>query len=115
VATFLSVPELSSASPWLNLTGSQVNYGLNDEAYEMLPSQLLSLVRADPVVRVTRSGQSIELRCTALDGYAYRVEGSTNFTNWATVSEPHYTTNGVFTLTVPASGEPQFFRAVWLP
>jgi hypothetical protein len=118
VATFLSVPELSSASPWLNLgdiTGSQVNYGLNDEAYEMLPSQLLALVRTDPVVKATRLGPSIELRCTALDGYAYRVEGSTNFTHWATVSEPHFPTNGVFTLTVPGSGEPQFFRAVWLP
>ncbi len=115
VAGFLAVPELSSASPWLNLADFQPSHGLNDEAYELLPSQLLALVRADPVVLATRAGPCIELRCQALDGYAYRVEGSASLTNWVTVSEPHFPTNGTFTLTTPATNGPQFFRAVWLP
>jgi len=114
--TFLSVPELSSASPWLNLSDSdQLKWGLTDEAYEMLPSQLLSLVRADTVVTAMRAGNSIELRFTAFDGYGYRVESSGDLATWATVSEPHYPTNGVFTLTLPANSGPQFFRALLLP
>jgi hypothetical protein len=119
VAAFLSVPEISSASPWLNLSGDsfgfQARFGLTDEAYEALPSQLLSLVRADPVATATRIGNSIEIRFTAFDGYAFRVESSSDFATWTTVSEPHYSTNGVFSLTVPATSAPQFFRAISLP
>jgi hypothetical protein len=108
-----AVPELSSAAPWLNLsTLDQVYFGLNDEAYEALPAQLLSLVRADPVVRATSGAGGVELSVNAFDGYTYRVESSTNLTTWTTLSEPHHPTNGVFTLTVPASNSPQFFRAV---
>jgi hypothetical protein len=108
-----AVPELSSAAPWLNLsTLDQVYFGLNDEAYEALPAQLLSLIRADPVVRATSGAGGVELSVNAFDGYTYRVESSTNLTTWTTLSEPHHLTNGVFTLTVPASNGPQFFRAV---
>jgi hypothetical protein len=93
---------------------AQPQWGLNDEAYEMLPSQLLSLVRADPVVTVTRSGQSIELRCIALDGHAYQIEGSTNLIHWTKLIDSHYPTNGSFTLTLPVWDWPQFFRAFWV-
>ncbi len=112
VAEFLSVPELSSASPWLNLTGAQPKWGMTDEAYEILPSQLLGLIRFDPVGTVLRSSNAFELRFTAFDGYAFRVESSMDLAAWTTVSEPHYSTNGVFALTLPASDQPQFFRAV---
>jgi hypothetical protein len=113
VAAFLIVPELSSASPFLNLQDSeQLNWGLNDEAYEAIPSQLLSRVRADPVARVARRANGFELRFTAFDGYAYRVEGSVDGAVWNIVSEPHYSTNGTFTLQVPASETMRFFRAV---
>ena len=110
------MPELSNASPWLNLSDSeQLKWGLTDEAYEMLPSQLLSLVRADPVATATRANNAIELNFTAFDGYAYRVESTTDFATWTTVSGPHYPSNGVFTLGVPLNSGPQFFRAVLLP
>jgi hypothetical protein len=113
VAAFLGVPELSSASPFLNLQDSeQLNWGLNDEAYEMIPSQLLSRVRADPVARVARRADGLELRFTAFDGYAYRVEGSIDGAVWNTFSEPHYSTNGTFTMQVPASETMRFFRAI---
>lgn len=112
----LAVPELSSTAPWLNLgTLDQVYFGLNDEAYESLPAQLLSLIRADPVVRATSGAGGVELSVNAFDGYIYRLESSTNLTTWTTLSEPHQPTNGVFTLTVPASNGPQFFRAVLVP
>jgi hypothetical protein len=115
-SAFLTVPELSSAAPWLNLSSSeQLMFGLNDETYEALPAQLLSLIRADPVVRATSGAGGVELSVTAFDGYAYRVESSTNLTTWTTLSEPHHPTSGVFTLTVPASNGSQFFRAVLVP
>jgi hypothetical protein len=113
VGAFLAVPELSSAAPWLNLSSQdQLMFGLNDEAYEALPAQFLSLVRADPVVSTTRVVGGAVLSVTAYDGYTYRVESSTNLTTWTTFNEPYHPTNGVFTLTVPASSGPQFFRAV---
>ena len=113
VSAFLTVPELSTASPWLNLSNNDaVRFGLTDEAYEALPAQLLSLVRADPVVTVTRTGADLRLHFRAFDGYAWRVESSADLSAWTTWSEPHYASNGVFTLTVPASASPQFFRAV---
>jgi hypothetical protein len=63
-------------------------------------------------VRATSGAGGVELSVNAFDGYTYRVESSTNLTTWTTLSEPHHLTNGVFTLTVPASNGPQFFRAV---
>jgi hypothetical protein len=115
VAEFLSVPELSSASAWLNLTGDQPKWGVTDEGYESLPSQLLALVRADPVGSATFSVNGIQLRFATFDGYAHRVEMTTNFIEWRPVSEPHYSTNGVLTINLPASGGSEFYRAVLLP
>jgi len=112
VTAFLSVPELSSALPWLNLDDEQLRWGLTDEAYEILPAQLLSRIRPDPVATIARAGAATELRFTAFDGYAYRVEGSIDAATWSTVSEPHDSSNGVFTVTIPAGGEHRFFRAV---
>ena len=114
VSAFLTVPELSTASPWLNLTTPDVLFfGLTDEAYEALPAQLLALVRADPVVTATRAGADLLLRFRAFDGYAWQVESSPDLNFWTTLGAPHYPSNGVFTLTVPATTSgPQFFRAV---
>ena len=113
VASLLSVPELSSNSPWLNTSNAeQLNFGLTDEAYEALPSQLLSLVRADPVVTATRSGSSIELRFAVFKRGLYRVESSTNLVTWTTFSEPHSPIRDAFILTIPATSAPQFFRVV---
>jgi hypothetical protein len=114
VSALLSVPELSTASPWLNAVGDQLKWGLNDEAYEMLPAQLLSRLRSDPFGIVLPAGDGIELRFHAWDG-TYRVEGSDDFATWETVSSPHVTTNGNFSVIVPRSGERQFFRARLLP
>ena len=112
VADLLSVPELSTASPWLNLSGDQLKWGITEEGYEMLPNQLLALVRADPVGTAAISNGTVFLHFTAEDGLAYRVESTSDFASWTKVSEPHYSTNGVFgSSVVPANG-PRFFRAV---
>ena len=73
------------------------------------------MVRPDPVGTALRSDAGIELRFTAFEGCAYRVEGSADFVAWETVSEPHYGVEGAFKLTVPLSANWKFFRAVWLP
>lgn len=112
VAAFLATPELSNESPWLNLDPEQQHLALTDVAYEILPSQLLARVRRDPVATVDRSGSALTLRFNVFDGYAYRVESSDDGWVWNTVSEPHHSTNGVFTVTLSASNSHQFYRAV---
>ncbi len=48
----LAVPELTVASPLLNTNSAMViQRGINDEAYERLPQQILGLLKADPVPR----------------------------------------------------------------
>ena len=47
LAEFLQVPELTIASPWLNTASNpQLWFGLNDSAYERIPQQILSLLKA---------------------------------------------------------------------
>ncbi len=116
VAAFLSVPELSSQSPWLNLSDpEQARFALSDEAYEALPSQLLSKVRPDSFATATRTGATMELRFTAFDGYRFRVEHADASLDWQPFSEPHYSTNGTFGVPVTPSLQHRFFRAVLLP
>ena len=105
VSTFLSVPELSTTSPWLDQTGEQWKFGLTDEAYEILPSQLLARVRPDPVGFAGRGENSIALRFSVWDGPAYGVECSADGNLWTPFSAPHHGTNGVFTLTAHARSE----------
>lgn len=73
---------------------------------------MLAWVRPDPV---GLAGDSIALRFSVWDGPAYGVESSADGNLWTPFSAPHHGTNGVFTLTAPASASPQFFRAVLLP
>jgi hypothetical protein len=112
-AALLSVPELSSASPWLNLSSTeQLQFGLTDEAYEALPSQLLSLVRSDLVVTATRNESGVELRFSVFRTGLYRVESSADLVTWTTFSDGHVPNRGTFSLTVPAASAPRFFRVV---
>ncbi|MBI3882318.1 MAG: hypothetical protein HY301_19955 [Verrucomicrobia bacterium] len=53
LATLLTAPELSVASPYLGATPSDMaNYALNDAAVERLPQQLLSLLNVEDAARV---------------------------------------------------------------
>jgi hypothetical protein len=45
VGDLLQVPELTVRSPFLNQTGNQPKWGLDDFAYEQIPQQILSLLR----------------------------------------------------------------------
>ena len=57
----LSAPELTVASPFLNLTGDQTNYGISDAIYERIPQQTLSLLRlGEPRYVIYSYGQSLK-------------------------------------------------------
>ena len=57
----LSVPELTEASPFLNLSAVQKEQGLNDAVMEWLPQQMLSLVRVgEPRFVVYSYGQTLK-------------------------------------------------------
>jgi hypothetical protein len=48
-----AVPELTTASPFLNLSGNgaQLKFGLNDEIFERIPQQVLGLLKVDSAPR----------------------------------------------------------------
>lgn len=111
----LASPALSLASPWLNQSSNiQLQRGLADEAYECLPAQLLSLVRADSIGTISPSAGVGRIEFTGFDGYAYAIEVSTNLLNWTVIST-HYPTNGVFRFTDAGVSEKKFYRSVLQP
>jgi hypothetical protein len=115
VAAIFAVPHLSSASPWLDLSGHQPPFGLNDEAFEILPAQLLARVRADSVGQSSRAARELTLRFSGFDGHSYSIESSPDAQTWSKFSTSHSPSNGVFTHSVPSTAAAQFFRAVLLP
>ncbi len=79
-----------------------------------LPAQSITLlVLPEPKPRLeTEPGY---LRLTGTPGQLYRIEGSTNFTQWLAVST-NTATASPLVLPTPMTVPPfQFFRAVWLP
>ena len=117
VSEILSVPELTTSSPWLNLGSSkQLNLGLNDEAYESIPQQILSKLRNDPIAQISVSGNTVQLHFTVFSGHDYDVETSGDLENWTTLqtlSAP----DGVLDLSDPDGLSPahRFYRTVLLP
>lgn len=112
----LATPELSLSSPWLDRSGqNQLTRSITDEAYEKLPSQLLSLVRADSEATLVSVHSPWQIRFTGSDNYPYVVEWSTNLLNWTAVST-NYPTNSVFIFTDGSVQSPRsFYRSVLLP
>ncbi|MBI4326735.1 MAG: hypothetical protein HY674_15945, partial [Chloroflexi bacterium] len=62
IGDVLATPELTDLSPFLNLSvAEQYQYGVSDQAYERLPLQILSLLKADePRLVVYAFGQSLK-------------------------------------------------------
>jgi hypothetical protein len=110
----LATPELSLASPWLNTNNSRNSP--SDEAYEMIPSQLLPRLREDSIGSLISVSNQTRVQFTGYDHYAYAVEASRDLVHWVTVGtkRPCY---GIFTLPIPPrlnSGR-IFYRSVLLP
>ncbi len=112
----LAVPELTLASPFLNVTGVSA-LSITDEAYEKIPSQLLPFLRPDSIGEILQAVGGMEIRFSGLEGYPYRIEVSSNLTEWIAVAT-NTPSNGVFTFLdspAPAAPAARFYRCFLLP
>jgi hypothetical protein len=106
-----ATPQLSIASPFLVAAGSS-KYGINDAAYEALPSQLLAqLGVASQGTLISTNGQWIA-QFTGAVGHSYVLQSSPDLVHWTSLgrSSP---INGQVSFGLPAatSGAAQFYRS----
>ena len=113
VGDILATAQLAEQSPFL--TGLNLTNAISDAFYEIIPSQLLSLLRADSIGSVgLMNGQSL-FQFTGYDGHAYIIQASSNLVNWVSVST-NYPVNGMlnFTNSATQNANQQFYRSVLL-
>jgi hypothetical protein len=112
----LEIPQLTEQSPFLNWSNPvQQQPGISDEAYEVIPSQLLPRLRADSIGSIVSLNGQINVQFTGYDDHAYAVEVSSNLLDWMDVST-NFPSNGTFSFTNSAglNANPQFYRSVLL-
>jgi len=114
----LQTAALSEQSPWLNVIDfDQKKYGITDEAYEAIPSQLLPLLRTDSFGAVVQTNGGWNLQFSGADGYDYALQTSTDLVHWNFVST-NCPVQGTFTIPVASPSDNQnrcFYRSVLLP
>jgi hypothetical protein len=110
--SILATPQLAEQSPFL--VGVNTNV-INDEAYEIIPSQLLALLRADSIGSVVLMDSQPFVQFTGSDGHTYAIQASSDLVNWVSVST-NCPVNGVvsFTNQIMPSANQQFYRSVLL-
>jgi hypothetical protein len=116
IGDILAISQLTEQSPFLNVSdGVQITNGISDEAYEAIPSQMLSLLRTDSIGSVASLNGQIIVQFTGYDDHAYAVEVSSNLMDWTDLST-NYPSNGTFSFTNSAvlDGTPQFYRSILL-
>jgi hypothetical protein len=117
IGDLLAIPELSTASPWIDTNGIyQLYSSMNDETCEALPSQLLPMLRPDSMASVSQNSGTLQVQFSGADGYAYVVQTSPDLLSWTPVST-NYPANGAFNFVeVPPPGAPRrFYRSVLRP
>jgi hypothetical protein len=125
IGLVFATPELSVRSPFLNTNGggiggrsgaaSPLNFGITDQAYEMIPSQLLPLLRIDAVAKMLSTNGQMQLEFGGYDGLEYAIQASPDLVNWQDISS-NYTAFGTCTVTLPTTtNSPQFYRTRLLP
>ena len=116
VGDILAIPQLSVNSPFLNWNdGVQQKRGINDEAYEIIPSQLLALLRADSIGSVATANGLVVIQFTGYDDHNYAIEVSPNLVDWTSIAT-NSPVGGVFSFTnspMP-DANPQFYRSILL-
>jgi hypothetical protein len=116
VGDILAIPQLTVNSPFLNWNDNvQQQRGISDEVYEMIPSQLLPLLRADSIGSVAAVNGQVVIQFTGYDGHSYAIEVSSDLVDWIGIAT-NSPACGTFSFTnSPASNaNPQFYRSVLL-
>jgi hypothetical protein len=113
VGDILATPQLAEQSPFL--TGLNATNSISDANYEIISSQLLSLLRADSTGSITLTNSQPVLQFTGYDGHPYAIQTSSDLVNWVSIST-NYPVNGVFSFTDSTilNTNHQFYRSVLL-
>ncbi len=116
VGDILAIFQLTQQSPYLNWNDSvQQQGGISDAAYEIIPGQLLPLLRADSVGSLVSTNGQITAQFSGYDNHTYAVEASSNLVDWARISTNRSVNGGFgFTNVTPANASRQFYRSVLL-
>jgi hypothetical protein len=116
VGDVLATEQLTEQSPFLDWSDPvQQTSGISDEAYEIIPSQLLSLLRMDSTGSVVWSNGQLVVNFTGWNLHLYAIQVSSDLVNWVSLST-NYPVNGTFSYTnsVAPTTSPQFYRTLWL-
>jgi hypothetical protein len=112
----LSAPEISVSSPWLNTSDpGQIQYGISDAAYEMIPAQLLPQLRPDSTGGIFFTNGVWCAQFSGADAFDYILQSSPDLVNWSIVvtNQP---VRGKLTTPLPLANPPQiFYRTILLP
>jgi hypothetical protein len=114
VGDILTAPQLTDQSPFLNRSSNtQITRGISDEAYEIIPGQLLPLLRADSIGSIARISGQMVVQFTGYDGNTYVVQTSANLADWTNFST-NIPVNGLFDFKLPATPNPgsRFYRSI---
>ena len=113
IGDVLAVPQLSAQSPFLDL--SQPLTGISDEAYEAIPSQLLSRLGLASAGTITASNGQIVMQFSGVAGQGYALQSSIDLVHWISVGT-NSPVNGQVIFNLPApSASAAFFRTQLLP
>jgi hypothetical protein len=117
IGDILAEPTLSIGTPWLNLQSAYAVDSLTDEAVEMIPSQLLTLLRPDSIGSSVSATNPIQVQFSGVDAWQYGVATSSDLGNWAVAATNLYPTNGFFNFTgTPlSSSSNRYYRSVLMP
>jgi hypothetical protein len=117
IGEVLAAPQLSIQSPYLNLNlnttrGSRLQYAINDQAYEAIPSQLLPLLRVDAVGRLVSTNGQMQAQFTGYDGHAYALQVSPDLSSWTSVDTNSPTEGEVDFMLPEQNHAAQFYRTL---
>jgi len=112
VGDILATPQLVEQSPFLVGASSNI---VSDADYEIIPSQLLSLLRADSVGSVALINSQPQVQFTGYDGHAYAIQISSDLVNWMSIST-NFPVNGMlsYTNSIMLNANQEFYRSVLL-
>jgi hypothetical protein len=111
VGDILATPQLAEQSPFLNESNTN---NLTDAACEIIPSQLLSLLRTDSIGSITLTNSQPVVQFTGYDGHPYAIQISSDLVNWTSIST-NFPVGGVITFTnLGTQNVNQFYRSVLL-